>query len=356
MSRASAVAALGICLCLLAAAFGAASLYVPGIALLLLWAAAELSVHALARGLHVHREPATATVEEGAPLPMEVTLGGVGLTLGGGELVRWPGAPAEPLRRAARRPIRFDVRLQRRGEHVIGPSVVRYGDPFGLRSRERASAPSKVLVLPRVETVDRVQLQRLVGSARRERIRAVRPGASELEGLGPYRPGTPASRIHWRSFARTGELLEQRLGTDTDLQPLVVIDAERPLDAGALDAAVRAAASLCVGLAATGGCSVLIPGAARPRRLTRDLAAWPSLHVALALVQAGERPARTGEERASVLFWVTAGEHAPAALRSAAPGTHYLVTPFPRGDSAVLVEVAGCAVQAVAGRAGRVAA
>ena len=91
----------------------------------------------------------------------------------------------------------------------------------------------------------------------------------DLEGLRPYRQGTPASRIHWPAVARSGEMLERRLSADGDTAPLVVLDASRTPTEEALDHAVRAAASLCLHLARRGGCALLLPGCGRAASLTR---------------------------------------------------------------------------------------
>ena len=71
----------------------------------------------------------------------------------------------------------------------------------------------------------------------------------EIDGLRAYREGAPASRIHWPSVARTGEMLERRLVAELDSAPLIVMDPSAPASEEALDKAVRAAASLCVWLA-----------------------------------------------------------------------------------------------------------
>ena len=70
----------------------------------------------------------------------------------------------------------------------------------------------------------------------------------EIDGLRPYREGAPASRIHWPTVARRGEMLERRLVAELDSAPLVVLDRSAPASEEALDSAVRAAASLCVWL------------------------------------------------------------------------------------------------------------
>ena len=58
-------------------------------------------------------------------------------------------------------------------------------------------------------------------------------------------------------------MIERRLVAGLDAAPLVVLDATRPPSEEALDAAVRAAASLCIHLARAGGCAILLPGERR---------------------------------------------------------------------------------------------
>ena len=69
---------------------------------------------------------------------------------------------------------------------------------------------------------------------------------TEIDGLRPWREGSPASRIHWQSFARGAGLMERKLISEADSRPLVVLDPRAPASPDALDAAVRAAASLAV--------------------------------------------------------------------------------------------------------------
>ena len=69
---------------------------------------------------------------------------------------------------------------------------------------------------------------------------------TEIDGLRPWREGSPASRIHWQSFARGAGLMERKLISEADSRPLVVIDPRAPTSPEALDAAVRAAGSLAV--------------------------------------------------------------------------------------------------------------
>ncbi len=54
-------------------------------------------------------------------------------------------------------------------------------------------------------------------------LRAASP-ASELDGVRPHEDGVPASRIHWRTVARTGELFDRRLVAGAQSSHVVVLD------------------------------------------------------------------------------------------------------------------------------------
>jgi uncharacterized protein (DUF58 family) len=218
-------------------------------------------------------------------------------------------------------------------------------DPLGLATVTVAASggPQEILVLPRLEPV-------LVARGRRGRMgdgRTARRGSVEadLDGLRVHRPGTPASRIAWPVYARSGELHERRLQSGGDTRPLVVLDlaaAARPQDA---DAAVRAAASIAVHLAERGGCSLLLPRERRPVALDAGLRGWPAVHARLALVEAGAQPAPSGlTGRSGAVIWVAARRPAetPRGLAQATRATRVLVVPgMPEGRSP-LFTVAGC--------------
>jgi len=297
------VAALGVCLCLLAAAFGTPALYVPGTALVLLAAAAAASVGFASRGLQLVREGPGGPVEEGERVLMLTRVLGPRGVLRGGELAGGAHAQFTPRRRLQGDRLRFTVLAGSRGRHTIAPSVLRLRDPFGICERRVLSAPSELLVLPRVQRLAPGALARLgvVGAGRHPA-----GGAAELDGLRPYRPGTPASRIHWPTVARTGTLVERGLLAECDELPLLVLDAFVGSHEQALDMAVRAAASLALALARAGGCSILLAGDQRPRRLGPDLGGWPALHRRLALLEPARTPARAAIERAPLLLWVSA--------------------------------------------------
>jgi uncharacterized protein (DUF58 family) len=167
----------------------------------------------------------------------------------------------------------------------------------------------------------------------------------EIDGLRPYREGTSASRIHWPSVARSGEMLERRLIADLDSAPLIVLDASAPDGEEGLDKAVRAAASLCVHLAHAGGCAILLPNDRRPVEIGHDLAGWSGVHARLALVESGPAPpaSRLGP-RGGAVIWVTGADlrATPRALERMPAGSRYVVAPGMLPGVRAAFEVAGC--------------
>lgn len=356
MLRVAGTVALGAALIATAIVFGSPSLYVPGIALVLIGATSAVWVLAAAAGARLERRVGPTTVEEEHewPLSLAATTGVVPAP--GGQLV-------EPLLRGsvsmagrASRRMRLSVKFDRRGLRQLDPARLLIADPFGLVERRvEAGAGQEVLVLPRVEPV--LVAGGGAGSVA-ESAAGPRPAEVaaeiEMESLRPYREGAPASRIHWPTVARVGTLMERRLLADSDSLPLVVVDPTHPTDEAALDKAVRAAASLCVHLARRGGCSVLLPGDRRAVDVGQDFGSWPALHARLALIEpnAGAPRARL-EARSGAIFWVAASPGRPRGL-DRVKADRYLVSPS-NAPGAGAFTVAGC-VGVALGRSSRRAA
>ena len=180
--------------------------------------------------------------------------------------------------------------------------------------------------------------------AGRSRAQMGAAAAIEIDGLREHEPGSPASRIHWQSVARGGEMMEKRLRPEMDSRPLIVLDSRGPASAESLDAAVRAAASLCLHLARHGGCALLLPGERRPAAIESDLAAWHPAHVRLALVEAGGMPiASAALGRSGPVLYVASRlpRGMPRPLREASGG-RVLVVPVSLPGLPATFEVAGC--------------
>jgi uncharacterized protein (DUF58 family) len=223
-------------------------------------------------------------------------------------------------------------------------------DPLGLATRTVVgSADDSVLVLPRPYPV-RAPMHRGNADAGAD-LHLLAGAATEPDGLRPLQPSTPASRIFWPALARGGDLIERRLLPEADSLPMVVLDAHRPDGEAALDAAVRAATSLALELARSGGCAVLLPGDRRSTAL-RGLAGWPALHARLALVAPGPPPrlAEAGT-RTPAIIWVR-GRVDPRVPQRAT----ILVQPGELPNRRPIFSVAGCHGYLVANVVRKVAA
>jgi uncharacterized protein (DUF58 family) len=346
MRGAWAIVLLGLALTLTAGAFDAPPLYVPGVGFIALAAIASAWVWAAARGVRVHRTIGAARVLEGEALRVELVVRAGRLPLPTG-LVEDPLLPAPAPLVAGRRVTRLEIgaRFERRGRRVLEPARVHVRDAFGIAARSvQAREAHEVLVLPRVLPVQAPR-EGGAGIGLVARGRPIAAAETDLDGLRPYRPGAPASRVAWAAFARTGELLERRLRADADTRPLIVLDARAPRRPEDLDAAVRAAASLCVHLAREGGCALLLPGDRRPTALEPELRGWPHLHARLALVEPGGAPALAGlaARRGPVIYVAAlAAARPPRALAHAPGGGRLLVVPGTLPGRQAAFAVAGC--------------
>jgi uncharacterized protein (DUF58 family) len=344
MLRVVGTVTLGVAMVLAAATFGSPSLYVPGIALVLIACCAAAWVALAAAGATLERQVGPATVEEERGWPVTVTATTGALPAPGGELRETLVRGALPMAGRAGRRMRVNVTFERRGRRRLDPARLTIRDPFGLLERVfEAGAGQEVLVLPKVEPVVAAGTG---ADARSPLSVGARPAETsaevEMESLRPYREGAPASRIHWPTVARAGTLMERRLLADSDWRPLVVLDASRPSAPDALDMAVRAAASLCVHLARGGGCSVFLPGDRRATDLEPDLGGWAPVHARLALTEPGDAlPAVRVQSRRGAIFWVTASAGAPPRPLDRMQGERYLVAPGLMPGRAAFT-VAGC--------------
>jgi uncharacterized protein (DUF58 family) len=343
VSRALRTALFGVLLCLVAGSFDLASLYVPGIAFVLVGLGAIAWVWLAAQGATVVREPAPATVQEEEPYPVRLRTSRGMLPAPGGDLIEPLLGRALPATDPRSKRVRVNVRFSRRGRRHIEPARLVLRDPLSLAEREVVSDESELLVLPRIEPV---LLGPAAGAAGMETVSgALTEAAAELElhSLRPYRTGAPASRIHWPTVARTGTMVERRLVAEADARPLVVLDPRGAELEEDLDKAVRAAASLAVHLARrAGGVSVLLPGDRRASDLQRDLRGWPALHARLALLEAADGgPNMRRFERSGPVFWVSAGGGSlpPAVKRSSGS---YFVTPRAVEGRGATFTVGGC--------------
>jgi uncharacterized protein (DUF58 family) len=358
MRSAVGCAALGVLLLLVAGTFDAEPLYVTGAALVLLGAGAILWIGLGGMGASLGRELTTRSVVEEQPLQVKIHAKSGRLPLPPG----WIDEPLlpEPVRLPAGRRdarVRIEVTFGRRGRRRLPPPALVLRDPFGLAQRVIGGpATDEVLVLPKIYPV---QVNAGGGDATPAHARAslLAAAETELDGLRPMREGSPASRIHWQSFARGAGLMERKLIAEADSRPLVVLDPRAPSSPDALDAAVRAVASLTIHFAKRTGCGLLLPGDRRAAAITNDLQTWPSAHVRLALMDDAIGPSlAAAQNRRGLIVYVAARpvDRAPRGL-GRTPGGCLVVVPGAMPGRRALLEVAGCFAY-VSGRSGGAAA
>ena len=339
-----------------AAAFGTPPLYVPGVALALLVLALRVWSGSARRRLRAEAVPGPWSLSEGDTYPLGVRID-AGMPLPGSS-IEHPLAD-RPLQTGARPSGVHTVglRMRRRGRYLLDPPALVVSDPFGLQRRSiEAGEGIPVLVLPRIEPVaapsgSGAGADRLLGSTSHGSGGAgLDPGGVEfeVEGIRPFRDGTPASRIHWPTVARSGELVERRLISGGGSPPLIALDASEPASAEALDRAVRAAASICAHLAADGGCSLLLPAANQPVRVGGERGGWRRAHAMLALVERSDRPLPASALRAAETLFLVSAASSPGLPALPASTRLCLVTAAPIDGMRTLFEVAGCRGQAPA--------
>lgn len=180
------------------------------------------------------------------------------------------------------------VSFVRRGLYEIGPAEVSSTDPFGLLRFRREAAPRReVLVYPEVHDLPGLPIRDSEEGG--GRIHPASRG-DEISGLRDYRPGDDRRFVHWKSLARTGELVVKEFAPDSPRRYSVILDLGRAGPGGrALEDAVSAAASVISRLD-----RVEISGRLR---LTDRIAAsasfgagsgWDSYHAAMRLLATAE--------------------------------------------------------------------
>lgn len=152
------------------------------------------------------------------------------------------------------RKVRAPVLFAKRGFYELGPAEIQTTDPFGLlRFARRFGTRTEVTVYPEVFELASFPLRGREGDAGGRSSFAQR--GDEFSGLREYRRGDDRRHIHWKSVARTGELVVKEFAQESPQRHAVVLDLHRP-GIGASEAEVEdtvsAAASVLQYLAREG--------------------------------------------------------------------------------------------------------
>ncbi|MEV7428822.1 DUF58 domain-containing protein [Nocardioides sp. NPDC092400] len=157
-----------------------------------------------------------------------------------------------------KRQVAYQVRSDVRGRFELGPMSVRVADPFGLVELGRAFQTTAALtVTPRTVVLPSIPLGGGWTGAGDNRPRAFATGSAEDVTVREYRRGDDLRRVHWRSSARTGELMVRREEQPWQSRATLFIDNRAGVHRGqgvasSIEAAVSAAASIAVHLCRRG--------------------------------------------------------------------------------------------------------
>ncbi len=244
------------------------------------------------------------------------------------------------LRRGQRARAAYRVPTNRRGRFVLGPIALGVTDPFGLARRTWTDGViDEVTICPRVH--DLRPAPGAPGRLRSTSPFAVQFHAPAVDGeefltLREYEVGDDLRRIHWRSTARTGELVVREDEAQWQPRAVVLLDT-RPgaHDDASFEAAVEATASvvarlvrsaLPVQVITTGGRTLGLTGTGRRPGVGAEALIMDELAVVSRAgpdnLGAVARPLRAGQRRGlliAVMGALTKGQlEAMAAL--GAPG------------------------------------
>ncbi len=217
--------------------------------------------------LSLVREVAPTQVVAGQPARVSLTLTNEGRTPSGlllleeqvpSGLGRRPRFVLDGIGHGWSRHADYEVRSDLRGRYEVGPMTVRVTDPFGLVELGRAfHTTASLTVVPRTVELSPVPLGSAWTGSGDERLRAAATGSAEDVTVRSYRRGDDLRRVHWRSSARTGELMVRREEQPWQSRATVFLDnrvvAHRGAGSGSsFERAVEAAASVATHLVRRG--------------------------------------------------------------------------------------------------------
>lgn len=133
---------------------------------------------------------------------------------------------------SAARPVEipYTVTIDRRGLHTFPDVALSSKNPFGLfRVTGALNVPTRLLVYPEVRPLERLPLlDRQTAAMFTAQTAGI---GNEVIGVRPYRAGDSPRHIHWRSVARTGQLVSKEFADET--QPGLSLVIDRALAPGA---------------------------------------------------------------------------------------------------------------------------
>ena len=176
------------------------------------------------------------------------------------------------------RDVSYQLSAHVRGRYDVGPLQVRLVDPFGLAQTTRTfTATDSLTVVPRVVPLAPIPLVGDWSGMGETRSRTIASTGEDDVVPREYRTGDELRRVHWKSTARSGELMVRREEQPWRTRATVLLDTRTGAHRGdgatsSFEWAVAAAASTGAHLASRGYALRLIDLDAVPLRTTAHLA------------------------------------------------------------------------------------
>lgn len=243
---------IGILVVVVARLIGTTQFHQLGYALLVLPVAALFLGLAASRGLSFSRRlPRNSRIIAGSPSGIELRLEnasrfGTSVVEVSDRLPEDRDFEFSPLDAHGEAGAEVPVTFPRRGVYHLGPAEASVVDPFDLVSfTRRFAGRTEVVVYPEVHGLRGFPIQG--GNSDSGGRGTIGHRGDEFAGLREYRRGDDRRHIHWKSFARTGELYVKEFSLHAPKRYTVALDLRRgglrSLD-GPIEDAVSAAASI----------------------------------------------------------------------------------------------------------------
>lgn len=161
----------------------------------------------------------------------------------------------DQLRPRWHRTVTYSLASEVRGRYSIGPLTVRLSDPFGFVEINRAfTSRQSLVVTPAVTALPVIRLSGDWSGAGENRPRAFAAAGTEDVMVREYRRGDDLRRIHWRSTARSDELMVRREEQPHQSRATILLDTRETAHRGtgpasSFEYAVSATASIGAHLA-----------------------------------------------------------------------------------------------------------
>lgn len=249
-----------------------------GVLLLALPIPAWLAVRQSRSALRIGHSVRPSRCEVGDPVEVRLVLGnpnafGTGPlriteTVPGGRPLRFSVAG---IRGRQRRTVAYPVPTLRRGRYVVGPTAVTASDPFGLVLADtKSNDTAELIIRPRTEKLASLSLPIAWRDGSATSSHSVGTGGSDDASVREYRYGDDLRKIHWRSSARSGNLMVRQEERPWHGQSMVLLDTRTIAypgsageDSAAFEWAISAAASIGCHLLDRGRRVVLVTGSGR---------------------------------------------------------------------------------------------